>query len=78
LILLDFFPCEMCLNTATLLFSQFFLPATIGAPRRFEVRVERVWKDVVKTFPKGLYGRKTAEKQPSWPPRLPDKTNSFE
>ena len=28
---------------------------------RFEVRVEQVCKDVVKAFPKGLYGCKTAE-----------------
>ena len=33
--------------------------------------------DIVKAFPKGLYGRKTAEKIHSWPPRLPGKTNSF-
>jgi len=28
---------------------------------RFEIRVEQVWKDIVKAFPKGLYEHKTAE-----------------
>jgi len=32
----------------------------------------------VKAFPKGLYKHKAAEKQCSWPPRLPGKTNFFE
>ena len=38
---------------------------------QFETRVKRVYKEVVKTFPNGLYRRQTAEKQHSWPPRLP-------
>ena len=50
----------------------------VGNTCRFEIRVERVWKDVVKALPKGLYGRKSAEKKCSWPPRLPGKMNSFE
>ena len=45
---------------------------------QFEIRMKRVYKDVVKALPKGLYRRQTAEKQHSWPPRLLDITNSFE
>jgi len=45
----------------------------VGNKCRFEIQVEQVCKDIVKAFPKGLYGRKTAEKQCSWPPRLPGK-----
>jgi len=45
---------------------------------RFEIRVERVCKDIVKAFPKRFYRHKPAEKQHSWPPRLSGKTNSFE
>jgi len=32
-----------------------------GNTCRFEIRVEQVCKDIVKVFPKGLYGRKTAK-----------------
>ena len=45
---------------------------------RFEIRVKLVYKDAVKAFPNGLYGRKIAEKQHSWPPKLLGITNSFE
>jgi len=34
-----------------------------GNTCQFEIRVERVWKDVEKAFPKGLYRHKPAEKQ---------------
>jgi len=45
----------------------------------FEIRVEQVWKDIVKAFiPKGCMGIKKAEKQCSWPPRLQGRMNSFE
>ena len=37
---------------------------------QFETRVKRVYKDAVKAFPNGLYGRQIAVKQHSWPPRL--------
>ena len=37
---------------------------------QFEIRVKRVYKDGVNALPNGLYGRQTAEKQHSWPPRL--------
>ena len=42
---------------------------------RFEIWVERVCKDIVKAFLKGLCGRKIAEKQRSWPSKLPGKTS---
>ena len=45
---------------------------------RFDIRVKRVYEDAVKAFPNGLYGLQTAEKQHSWPYRLPSITNSFE
>ena len=32
-----------------------------GNTCQFEIRVERVRKDIVKAFPKGLYGHKTTE-----------------
>ena len=48
-----------------------------GFEIRFEIRVEQACKDMVKAFPTGLYGRKTAEKQHSWPPRLPGKVIFF-
>jgi len=35
----------------------------VGNTCQFEIRVERVCKDIVETFSKGLYGHKTAEKQ---------------
>jgi len=44
----------------------------------FEIWAERVCKDTVKAFPKGLCGHKTAEKRCSWAPRLPGITNPFE
>ena len=44
---------------------------------RFEKWVERVCKHIVKAFPKGLNGRKTAEKQCIWPLRLLDICNKL-
>ena len=36
--------------------------------------MERVCKDIAKAFSKGIYGRKTAEKQCGWPSRLPGRS----
>ena len=44
---------------------------------RFEIRVKRVYKDVMEAFPNRLYGRQITEKQHSWPPRLSGIINSF-
>jgi len=38
---------------------------------QFKIWVEQVCKNFLKPFPNGLYGCKTAEKEPSWPSRLP-------
>jgi len=45
---------------------------------QFKIQVERVCKIILKLFPNGLYGVKTADKQCSWPSRLPGISNYVE